>query len=77
MELLACDSAQHVVLIEPLKKRRQFRVSAPHSIELFLHGVDFPPKFYAVLLVDALGEQPLLLPCEVRYPAQIAKYYFD
>jgi hypothetical protein len=61
-ELLACDPAQHVILVEPFEERRQLRVPAPHGVEFFLHGVDFPPKLYAVLLVDVLGEQPLFLP---------------
>jgi hypothetical protein len=41
-ELLAYDPAQHVVLVEPFEERSQFRVSAPHDVELFLYGIDFP-----------------------------------
>ena len=44
-----------------------------HGIQLLLYGIDLPAKLYAVFLVDVLGKQFFLLPCEVRYPAQIVK----
>ena len=54
-ELLARDPIQHVILVEPFEERRQFGVPAPHGIEFFLHGIDFPPQFQAVLLVMYLA----------------------
>ena len=73
-ELLVGHTSQHIVLVKPFKQGAQFSVPAAHGVQLLLHTVDLPSQFQGVLLVDVLGELPLLHPGEVGHSAQIVQH---